>query len=194
MIETFYSVLIVSSPSSFTQVVPSLFPETSFYPVKIVESALQARRTQLFRTYDLVIINAPLKDESGIALALDAGEKKESSVLFLSPPSSFSEVEAKVKGCGIYTLKKPLSLEQISNAVRWLTVSAERIKTMEAERIKVEEKMEEIKIVTRAKLILIHDLKMSEEEAQKFIIKEAMDKSITKKEEAGIIINTYRPL
>ena len=194
MIETFYSVLIVSSPSSFTQVVPSLFPETSFYPVKIVESALQARRTQLFRTYDLVIINAPLKDESGISLALDAGEKKESSVLFLSPSSSFSEVEAKVKGCGIYTLKKPLSLDQISNAVRWLVVSTERIKTMEEERIKVEEKMEEIKIVTRAKLILIQDLKMSEEEAQRFIIKEAMDKSITKKEEAGIIINTYRPL
>ncbi len=194
MIETFYSVLIVSSPSSFTQVVPSLFPETSFYPVKIVESALQARRTQLFRTYDLVIINAPLKDESGISLALDAGEKKESSVLFLSPSSSFSEVEAKVKGCGIYTLKKPLSLDQISNAVRWLVVSTERIKTMQEERIKVEEKMEEIKIVTRAKLILIQDLKMSEEEAQRFIIKEAMDKSITKKEEAGIIINTYRPL
>lgn len=194
MVETFYSVLVVSSPSSFTQYVPSLFPETRYYPVKTVESALQARRTQLFRTYDIVVINGPLRDENGITLALDIGKNSHSSILLLSPASIYSEVEAKVRGAGIFTLKKPLSYDVINNAVRWLTASSERISTLEEERIKVEEKMEEIKIVSRAKLILIDDFKMSEEEAQKFIIKESMDKSITKKEEAGIIINTYRPL
>ena len=65
---------------------------------------------------------------------------------------------------------------------------------MQEEKVKVEEKMEEIKLVNRAKWILIEDMKMSEKEAQNFILKEAMDNSITKKEEATIIINTYRPI
>ena len=54
--------------------------------------------------------------------------------------------------------------------------------------------MEEIKLVSRAKLILMSDRAMSEDEAQRYILREAMDKCISKKEEAALIINTYRPL
>lgn len=192
--ETIYSVLTVSSATSFTPYIPTLFPGNRFYPVKTVESALAARRNLLFRTYDIIIINSPLSDESGVAFALDCSKIQHSCVLFLSPPGIYSEVSAKFAGSGIYVMKKPFSLPNLENAISWLMSSSDKIRRLEEEKVKVEEKMEEIKIVNRAKWILIKDLEMTEEEAQRFITKEAMDKCITKKEEAGIIISTYRPL
>ncbi len=192
--ETIYSVLIVSSTTSFTPYIPSLFPGNRFYPVKTVESALSARRNQLFRTYDIIIINGPLADESGLELALDSSKIPHSSILFLSPSGIYSEVSAKVQGSGIYVMKKPFSLPLLESAVSWLMSSSDKIRRLEEEKVKVEEKMEEIKTVNRAKWILINDHDMTEEEAQRFITKEAMDKCITKREEANIIISTYRPL
>lgn len=192
--ETFYSTLVVSPQSTFTSYLTSVFPLSRYYPVKVVESVVLARRAGMFRTYDLVIINSPLSDESGLEFALDLSRTALSSILFMSPQDIFSEVEAKVRGSGIFVLKKPLSLPLLNTAVSWLTTTSDKIKMLEREKMKVEEKMEEIKIINRAKWILINDLRMSEDEAQRFITREAMDKCITKKEEAAIIINTYRPL
>ncbi len=192
--ETIYSVLVVTSSPSFTPYLQTLFPGNRFYPVKVVESGLAARRNQLFRTYDIIIINSPLSDESGVALALDSSKIQHSSVLFLSPAGLFSEVSAKFAGSGIYVMKKPFSLPLMESAISWLMSSSDKIRRLEEEKVKVEEKMEEIKTVNRAKWILIKDLDMTEEEAQRFITKEAMDKCITKREEAGIIISTYLPL
>ncbi len=194
MLERIYSVLVVNSSNSFTPFISSLFPGNKFYPVKVVDSALLARRALLFRQFDIVVINSPLVDDSGLSLALEIGKNNLTSVLLLSPSNLYSEVEAKLTNSGVFSLKKPVSIQTLEIAKKWIITSSDKIKLMQEEKVKVEEKMEEIKIVNRAKWILIEDMKMSEKEAQNFIIKEAMDKSITKKEEATIIINTYRPI
>ncbi len=192
--ENFYSVLLLTQSQSLQPHVASLFPQSMFYPVKIVSSVLEARRSELFREFDIIVVNSPLPDENGLKYALDMSKKPHASILFLSPSSIYSEVLSIVSGSGIFVLKKPFSLSSLENAVMWLTATSDRIRKLEKEKVRVEEKMEEIKIINRAKWILINDLEMNEVEAQRFITKEAMDKCISKKEEATIIINTYRPL
>ena len=54
-----------------------------------------------------------------------------------------------------------------------------------------EEKMEEIRIVNRAKWILIRELKLDEPEAHRYIEKQAMDRCISKRIVAEEIIKTY---
>ena len=54
-----------------------------------------------------------------------------------------------------------------------------------------EEKMQEIRIVNRAKWILITELKMTETDAHRYIEKQAMDRCVSKKEIAEEIIKTY---
>ena len=51
--------------------------------------------------------------------------------------------------------------------------------------------MEEIRIVNRAKWLLIDSLKMSEPDAHRYIEKQAMDRCVSKKEIAESIIKTY---
>ena len=52
---------------------------------------------------------------------------------------------------------------------------------MEQKTATLEEKMEEIRLVNRAKWILIDQLKMTENEAHKFIERQAMDRCVTRR-------------
>ena len=51
--------------------------------------------------------------------------------------------------------------------------------------------MEEIRLVNRAKFLLMQKLKLSEPEAHRYIEKEAMNRSLRKKAIAEGIIRTY---
>ena len=56
---------------------------------------------------------------------------------------------------------------------------------------KLKEKINDIRLIDRAKLTLIQYLKMSEEESHKYIEKQAMDLRITKVEVAKNILKIY---
>lgn len=51
--------------------------------------------------------------------------------------------------------------------------------------------MEEIRIVNRAKWLLISEIKMDEQNAHRYIEKQAMDRCISKRKIAEEIIKTY---
>ncbi|MBQ2927928.1 MAG: ANTAR domain-containing protein, partial [Oscillospiraceae bacterium] len=55
----------------------------------------------------------------------------------------------------------------------------------------IEEKMEEIRIVNRAKWLLISELKFDEPGAHRYIEKQAMDRCVSRKDIAEEIITTY---
>ena len=67
----------------------------------------------------------------------------------------------------------------------------ERLRKSEKKALSIEEKMEEIRIVNRAKWILIRELKLDEPEAHRYIEKQAMDRCISKRIVAEEIIKTY---
>ena len=66
-----------------------------------------------------------------------------------------------------------------------------RLRKFEKKTLSFEEKMQEIRLVNRAKWLLISELKMEEPQAHRYIEKQAMDRCITRKEVAEEIINTY---
>ena len=63
---------------------------------------------------------------------------------------------------------------------------------MEQKTASVEEKIEEIRIVNRAKWLLIEQLKMTEKEAHRYIEKQAMDRCVTRRTIAENILATYK--
>ena len=65
------------------------------------------------------------------------------------------------------------------------------MKKIEKKTLSLEEKMQEIRIVNRAKWVLITELKMTETDAHRYIEKQAMDRCVSKKEIAEEIIKTY---
>ena len=66
-----------------------------------------------------------------------------------------------------------------------------KLRKTEKKTLSIEEKMEEIRIVNRAKWLLISELKMDEQRAHRYIEKQAMDQCVSKKVIAEEIIKTY---
>ncbi|MDY4209669.1 MAG: ANTAR domain-containing protein [Eubacteriales bacterium] len=52
--------------------------------------------------------------------------------------------------------------------------------------------MEDIRVVNKAKWFLIEQLKMTEQEAHRYIEKQAMDRCVTKRVIAENILSTYK--
>ncbi|MBP5330612.1 MAG: ANTAR domain-containing protein, partial [Lachnospiraceae bacterium] len=75
---------------------------------------------------------------------------------------------------------------------KWLESARERLRSLEKKASSVEEKMEEIRIVNRAKLVLIEKKGMSETEAHHFLEKQAMNNSVTRLSIAEKVIKLYQ--
>lgn len=186
-----YSVLVVSAQQKLNDALVPMLPSSEFYPVSFCTNAAAARRALLGRSYDLVIINAPLPDESGTRFAMDTGSRMDTVVLLLLRADSFEEVNEQVTPYGVFTLQVPFPASAIRQGLKWMIAVRERLRKMETKNLSIEDKMEEIRLVNRAKWILIEQLKMTEAEAHRHIEKQAMDRCTSKKDIALGIIRTY---
>ncbi len=189
--EQIYSVLIVSASDSFNAALTDILPEAKYYPIIKASSASEANRARAERAFDLILINSPLPDDSGVHLAIDACCMSTSAVLLIVRSDIHDEVYDKVSPYGVFTLPKPIAKASMIQALRWMVSARARLSKSEKKTLTLEEKMEEIRLVNRAKLLLISKLNMSEPDAHHFLQQQAMNKCISRKEVAENIILTY---
>lgn len=189
--EHIYSILVVSASKSFNSALTAMLPESKYYPVNTVSSISAAKRAVAERAFDFVMINSPLPDDSGILFAIDTCTLRGTAVLLLVRNDVHDEIYEKVAEHGVFTLPKPTSKSTMLQALRWMASARERLRRLESKSLSIEEKMEEIRIVNRAKCLLISELKMSEPDAHHYIQKQAMDRCISRREVAESIIITY---
>ncbi|MBR5731155.1 MAG: ANTAR domain-containing protein [Firmicutes bacterium] len=189
--ERTYSALVVSAAEKLNTALSELLAESHCRPVKTVANISAAKRAWSERSFDFVIINSPLPDDPGIRFAIDVGNTKGSVVLLLVREEFYEGVYDKTLEHGVFILARPLSRQILSIAFDWMASARERLRRLEKKTLSVEEKMEEIRVVNRAKWILISELKMEEPQAHRYIEKQAMDRCISRKEIAEEIIRTY---
>lgn len=187
-----YSVLIVSAVSKFNESIISLLPESKYSPVTCVGSIAAAKREVLERDYDIILINSPLTDDFGTQFAIAAVSDSSSVVLIFVKSEQYADVYGKTAEHGVLTLKKPTSPQMVSQLLDFMRAARERLRLLQKKAISVEEKMDEIRTVNRAKWLLIENLKMTEPDAHRYIEKQAMDRCVTKREVAENILRTYK--
>ena len=189
--ERVYSVLIVSAAESFNDALSALLPTSKYSPTNFVSNISAAKRALAERAFDFVIINSPLPDDIGTCFAIDTGSSKETVVLLMVRAELQAEIYDKVAEHGVFVLPKPTSKPTMAIALSWLSSAREKLRKTEKKTLSIEEKMEEIRVVNRAKWILIRELKLDEPEAHRYIEKQAMDRCISKRIVAEEIIKTY---
>ncbi len=185
-----YAVLLVSASDKFDTQMSRLLPGTDYYPVHSAKNVGQARRMLLDVSYDLVLINAPLPDENGTQLAIDVCSDTDAGVLLFVREEQLEDVAERVTEYGAATLPKPTASVLVSQTLRLLRAQRERLRRLEARQQSIEEKMEEIRLVNRAKWLLIERRGMTEEEAQHYIERQSMDQRISKRQTAENIIRS----
>lgn len=185
-----YSVLVVSASEHFNKIMKSLLSGSTFEAVKYTGSISGAKRANVERLYDIVIIDTPLPDDTGDNFAVDISSAQPSIVLMLVHHELYDMVHENYCEHGVFITSKPASREDLSLALDWLISARERIRKYEKKALSTEEKMQEIRLVNRAKLFLITEKGMGEDDAHRYISKQAMDRCVSKRAIAEEILNT----
>ncbi len=182
-----YSILMVSSSEQFNILAEKALPTNTFDVIEVRKSASAARRELLVRDYDIILINAPLSDGMGTDFVMDIVEKKSSGIILIVPNEIHNDVMNHMISYGVITIPKPFRKSELERSVKLLLALNKRVKKLRKQVRTLEDKMDELKVVSRAKIVLV-ERGMSEEEAHEYIIREAMNSGLTKRQVAEDII------
>lgn len=185
------SALIVSCNDRSIAFFTEMLGAASVGQIAVLQSCGEARRLLLERDFDLVVINAPLHDETGESLSRHIASKGISQVILVVKSEYFEEISAVTEEDGVLTIARPVNRTVFWSALKLTKAAGSRLKIIKAENSRLKQKIEDIRIVDRAKCILISYLSMSEQDAHRYIEKQAMDMRTTKRAVAEGILKTY---
>ena len=122
---------------------------------------------------DLLIAVMPLSDGTGVEGIIDVAQRHPQLMTILLE---------------VFVIAMPFKRQVLAEAASFML----RIRTVmddkDKELARLRKNLSEIRVITRAKLYLIQTRGMTEEEAHYYLEKEAMDRSLTKKEVAEEIL------
>ena len=186
-----YSVLVVSAAQKFNEAFAAMLPGSEYYPVRFVGNIAAARREMVNKTYDLVIINAPLPDEFGHELCMDAVASTDAGVVFLVKAAQAEQLLAPLNEQGVLLLSKPFSNTLFVQAMHMAAASNHRLQRLRQENARLQDKISQIRLVSRAKCCLVEHAHLTEAEAHRRIEKLAMDTRRDRTEIAQEILDSY---
>ena len=167
----------------------------SEYETTIVSSLKEAQEKVCAFSYDVVILSSG-KEGKGVpsaecSFAEEIVRTTNAGVILICREEDYETVSLREEGFGIYCLKRPLSPQSFLQGVHLAVATGIRLRGYSARTETLKEKMEEVKLVGRAKLLLITKLGLTEEEAHRYIEKQAMDKCVRRSVIATELIKTY---
>lgn len=186
-----YRMMVISKTAKIADYLKEALPADMCRDMICVNNVGEAKRALISTWVDIVIINTPLGDDFGIQSALDIAGQHPVGVILLVKNEMYEQVSYKVEDFGVMTVPKQTTRQTLYLAVKMMAAVQVKIRSMAEETTKLKNKLNEMKIVDRAKWILIDQLKMSEPEAHRYIEKQAMDRCVKRQEIAENIIRTY---
>ena len=162
--------LIVSAGASSNEYISARLTELGYARPIIVPSAAEARRRMLESDFELIVVNSPLPDEFG-------------HEQLLTPLSEE----------GVLLVTKPFSNTFFLQAIHMAAASNHRLLLLRQENQRMQEKLAQVRLVSRAKCCLIELGHMTEAEAHRYIEKKAMDTRRDRADVAQEILDSYDP-
>ena len=183
--------LIVSTSEKSVAFFTEMLNAAGCGAVTVLRTGAEARRLFPERGFDLVIIYVPLPDETGERLSKFVMSNESAQAILVVKGEYFEEMSAATEDDGVLVVTRPVDRAVFWSTLKFAKSAQNRLKKVRDENIKLKRKIEDIRIVDRAKCLLISYLNMNEEEAHRFIEKQAMDMRASKRYVADGILSTY---
>ena len=183
--------LIVSAGASSNEYISARLVEMGYSRPVIIPSGAEARRRMTESDYELIVVNSPLPDEFGPELCMDAVASTDAGVVFLVKAAQAEQLLAPLNEQGVLLLSKPFSNTLFVQAMHMAAASNHRLLLLRQENQRMQEKLAQVRLVSRAKCCLIELGHMTEAEAHRYIEKKAMDFRQSKRDIADEIIRSF---
>lgn len=158
-----------------------------------VENSKQAKSLLIETDMDIVVIDVIPGQDAGIALATELTRSRSTGfgTILLMRRDELERSRYQTERMGIVTLQKPLDGHLLTQTIHLLLNFQLRIQKLQSQTEILQHKLEDDRLINRAKLLLVEKLKMSEEEAHRYLEQSAMDACVKKVKVAREIIRKY---
>lgn len=184
-------ILLAGGTEKGRAMLQSLVPPGRFERVQVCSGGAETRRAFAGGEWAMVVINTPLGDESGLELAVEMAHHSAAGVLLLVKADLAETVSLRVGDDGVLVLPKPVPRPLFDQAVSFAMAMRNRLLSVHAENARLEKKLAEQRVVSRAKCLLIEHLRLTEEQAHRHIEKLAMDSRQTSAAVAQEIMSRF---
>ena len=186
--EKTYSVLLASCDEKLNSAVRSALAGNEYWPVLTAKNGGEARRLAAERDLDLILVNDPLTDGPAVSLAEDLSLSGSAIVGLLVRREIADDAYFRTVERGVFTVAKPLAPSAFAQTMRQMCAAREKLALSERRQETVEDRMAQIRLVNRAKWLLIEKEGLTEPQAHRRLEKLAMDSRRTKEAVAEEII------
>lgn len=187
------NILIVTASKTVVGHINEILQKEGLSPCTCVHEISQAKRILIDSDVDLVMIDIPLAKEDGIQFAIDLARNKcfDYSIILITKAKQSDQNFYQTERMGIVTFKRPIDPHLLVQTIHLLLSFRVKIKKLESKADKLQQRLEDDRLVSRAKILLVEHLKMSEQDAHHYIEKMAMDRCVKKINIANDIIRMY---
>lgn len=141
--------------------------------------------------YQLAIVNAPLADEFGSNLVKFLYEQLDIPSLFLVPGEQAKSTTDFLIDLPCFVIPKPVNVNTLEQSIQLAFDAFQKMAILNRKNRSLQEKLDDLKVIDRAKCVLISVLNMNESQAHRYIQKKAMDERVKPRVIADNILKTY---
>ena len=167
--------LIVSAGANSNEYIAARLSEMGYSRPVIIPSGAEARRRMSESDFELIVVNAPLPDEFGHELCITAVEQTDAGVVFLVKAAQAEQLLAPLNEQGVLLLSKPFTTPLFLQAMHMAAAGNHRLQRLRQENARLQDKIGQLRLVSRAKCCLVEHAHMTEAEAHRYLEKQAMD-------------------
>ncbi|MCD7769670.1 MAG: ANTAR domain-containing protein [Oscillospiraceae bacterium] len=186
------SLLLITNSNDTAAQFAGQLPADRFAPELSVCAPHEAPYVLDEKVFDVVVIDESVPSADGTKLGAEAIKDGAAGVLLLAGSERFEATSRYAETHGFMALKSPVDPSLLRQSLSMMAAVSERLRQAESKAESLEAKMDEMRLVNRAKLILIQQFKMTEKDAHRFIEKNAMDRCVKRRVIAENIIRTYQ--
>ncbi|MCR5111539.1 MAG: ANTAR domain-containing protein [Ruminococcus sp.] len=170
-------VLVISSNKKASETLVNFLRESFGCSIRLAESAYQAKTALDSDTAtELVVINSPLMDESGIEIAEYIIKNTAANCILIIKEDDAEKLSSSQNGSGIIFVGKPFSKSLLYQLIKTVDIAVTRSLKLYHENLRLEQKITEIQTIDKAKFMLMQYRDMTEDEAHSYVEQYAMNK------------------
>ena len=186
-----YNILLVSSSEKFNKNTINPLQLSIYADITISRDIEQARRLIVERKFDIVILDSPVGSNKGFNFILSICDSVEFGILTIVKMEDYDEAYFRLHDFGVYVLSKPVDENLLTQSLRIICLTRDKINDISNNNLSKKDKLDEIKLIAEAKMLIVKKLHITEEQAHKLIEQTSMNMRITKKMTALMFIKKY---
>lgn len=179
--------IIVSHTDNTAVTIQQILRDMGYDHIHTTSVGSEVRRLLLHTFTDMLIINTPLNDEFGTELAEYAAERS-SAVILLCGRDIADDLADRLSPYNVLVLSKPITRNALKEGI--LLINSEPAPFSDIrESEEVLRRIDDIRLINRAKSMLMKYLGFTEPQAHRYLEKKAMNCRCTRREAAKKIIS-----